>query len=313
MTLSKIVLIANPNAGRKGSGALEDAVSLLKRHFETTVVYTRKPGHATEISSEFGGCDETLLAVCGGDGTIFETINGLPPAGLLGLLPGGTANVITRELGISTDIREAAKILITGAARAFDTGFLRHPGFSNPGEASGSPNPDAKSASKGMRFFMVAGFGLDAHVASRVHWLPKKILGQYAYHLETVMQYPFYDPPNISVIVDGKNSYQGQFALIANLRRYGGNLFFAPSARPDDGLLDLVLFRNVGPHSILKGGYGAISGRGVPLDIAHRIQGKRFDLSFDKPIPFQLDGEVFPAISNAAIDIMPNSLKMVVP
>lgn len=290
MPLRRIVLLVNPNSRAVTRPAVEDAAALLARSVDTRIIWTTGPGEATRLAADLGTDPDTLVTACGGDGTFFETLNGLPPQGVIGLLPAGTANVIARELGIPLQLREAAKTLLTGAVRRFDTGRCN-----------------------GRRFFMVAGCEFDAHVASSVPALPKKWLGQYAYHLESLCRYPRYDFPTLRVEVDGGPAVTGSFALVANLRRYGGGLFFAADARPDDGQLDLVLFRRMTVPFLLKGLWGAWTRRGVGSDVAWRLRGRQFRLQPPRPVRFQLDGEVLPPAAELQICVEPASLAMVTP
>ncbi len=290
MPLRKIALLVNPNSRGVTRPAIEATAAFLAEQIETSLIWTTGPGDATIQAARLGVDPDTLVTACGGDGTVNEVLNGLPPQGVLGLLPAGTANVIARELGIPLTLREAAKTLLTGVVRPFDTGRWND-----------------------RRFFMVAGCEFDAHVAASVPRLPKQWLGQYAYHLESLRRYPFYQPPAIRVEIDGKETVVGAFVLIANLRRYGGGLFFASGARPDDGLLDLVAFRKLSPPFVLKGLLGAWTRRGVGTDVAHRRRGREFVLRAPRPIRAQLDGEVLAPVSEAHVTVEPASLRMVAP
>ncbi|HEY9072301.1 MAG TPA: YegS/Rv2252/BmrU family lipid kinase, partial [Candidatus Ozemobacteraceae bacterium] len=245
---------------------------------------------AEELAALHGADPDTLVAVCGGDGTLCEAANGLPAQGVLGLLPAGTANVVARELGIPIDIREAAKLLLTGTVQQLDTGAMN-----------------------GRRFLMSAGFGFDAHVASHVPAFSKRLFGQYAFHLETLLRYPLYRPPRLSIVIDGRDAGTAAYLLCANIRRYGGNLFFAPSARPDDGLLDIVLFRDLSLRPLLKGLWGAKTGRGPPPESAWQVKARRIEIRSDEPVGVQLDGEVVGTVTAARIEARATDIRMVVP
>ncbi len=290
MSLRNVVLIANPGARGRDQAGLRAAVDLLSAQVPTELVWTERPGHATELARRHGSDPDTLVAVCGGDGTLFEAIAEFPAEGVIGLLPAGTANVVAKELGIPLNLREAAKLLLTGTVQRLDTGRMN-----------------------GRRFLMSAGFGFDAHVAGHVPARSKRLLGQYAFHLETALRYPFYRPPTLRVRVDGAEWRTGAYLLCANLRRYGGNLFFAPAARPDDGVIDLVLFESLSLRPLLKGLWGAKTGRGPPPDAASRMTGRRIEIECAEPVGVQLDGEVLPSVTRALVEAGHADLSMVVP
>jgi diacylglycerol kinase (ATP) len=302
MPLNRIVIIANPHARTIRRSSLERAVGQGAGHFPVELVWTDHPGHARTLAAEHGQDPRTIVAVCGGDGTFFEALNGLPRTATAGLIPGGTANVIAKELGLPFSPLAAVQTLIAGATACLDTGRIdtAHP--------TNGPAPEPP-----LRFLMVAGFGLDAHIAARVPAFTKRLFGQYAYHLESALQYPFYRSPRIVVTDDQGRSYEGAFALFANLRRYGGNLFFAPEARADDGLLDLVLFRELTPLHLVGGFLAAHAGKGVPPRLAHRVRSRLFHLQSDVPVGLQLDGEVLPERRAATISVDPAALHMIIP
>lgn len=290
MSLRKVALIANPGARGRDPAGLRAAVDLLSEHIPTELFWTDRPGHATGLARLHGSDPDTLVAVCGGDGTLFEAIAEFPAGGVIGLLPAGTANVVAKELGIPLSLREAAKLLLTGTVQRLDTGRMN-----------------------GRRFLMSAGFGFDAHVAGHVPARSKRLLGQYAFHLETALRYPFYKPPAIRVRVDGGAWRTGAYLLCANIRRYGGNLFFAPEARPDDGIIDLVLFENLSLRPMLKGLWGARTGQGPPPDAAGRMKGRHIEIECSEPVGVQLDGEVLPSVTRAVVEAGRADLAMVVP
>src|SRR5271166_3097906 len=93
----------------------------------TDLAETTKAGDATEIASRASLEGRQLVIACGGDGTLNEVVNGL--AGQqnghrvpLALLPGGTANILAKELGIPWDIRGATKKLLYGEVKEIALG-----------------------------------------------------------------------------------------------------------------------------------------------------------------------------------------------
>ncbi|CAM2871451.1 diacylglycerol kinase family protein [Skermania piniformis] len=104
---------------------------------QLTVAHTLHRGHAAELAQWAASNRMDLIVVHGGDGTVNETINGfLPPpeladgqewAPLLAVLPGGSANVFARSLGISADPVEATnqllRLLSVGAHRRIGLGY----------------------------------------------------------------------------------------------------------------------------------------------------------------------------------------------
>lgn len=107
------VLIYNPTAGQRDRrvkmGALIDAMRL--RGLDLVNAPTNGPGHATEIVREFLHRGLDIVAVYGGDGTVSEVAGGLVGSSIpLAALPGGTSNVLLRELEIPLDLTAASAI-----------------------------------------------------------------------------------------------------------------------------------------------------------------------------------------------------------
>src|ERR1700684_614631 len=126
------LLIHNPNAGNGGKARrplLDQARKILATGgIEAELVETRGPGDATEIAQRANEEKRQLVIACGGDGTLNEVVNGL--AGQknghrvpLALLPGGTANVLAKELNLPWDIPSAAEMLVHGVVRDIPLGL----------------------------------------------------------------------------------------------------------------------------------------------------------------------------------------------
>ena len=112
--MARWAIIYNPVSGSYRARTLAAIESFLQSQGIVTIALpTRNPGHATEIARTIE--EVSCVAVFGGDGTLNEVANGLAGRGLpLAFLPGGTASVMARELGISRDPLRAARALLRG-------------------------------------------------------------------------------------------------------------------------------------------------------------------------------------------------------
>jgi diacylglycerol kinase family enzyme len=111
------VLIENPKAGRATPGALRVAERALAATFELELVQTNARGHAAALAREAVEAGAKTVIAFGGDGTVNEVVNGLLDGGdstnvNLAVLPGGTTNVLARNLGYANDLVEATARLI---------------------------------------------------------------------------------------------------------------------------------------------------------------------------------------------------------
>src|ERR1700687_3855050 len=117
------LLIHNPNAGSGGNARrrlIDEARQfLLENGILAELAETTGPGHATEMAQKATRDGRQLVIACGGDGTLNEVVNGLATAQNghrvpLALLPGGTANILAKELNLPWDISSAGEKLIRG-------------------------------------------------------------------------------------------------------------------------------------------------------------------------------------------------------
>jgi diacylglycerol kinase family enzyme len=115
----RAVLIVNPNATSTTPAGRDLLAHALESRVKLTVVHTDHRGHAVEIGRDAARDGVDVLIVHGGDGTVNEVVNGIlevagpgAAAPAVGIVPGGSANVFARALGISPDPIEATNQLI---------------------------------------------------------------------------------------------------------------------------------------------------------------------------------------------------------
>lgn len=154
--------------------------------------------------------NQPLVIAVGGDGTINTVINGMPEkSATLAVIPLGTANVLSLELGIRS-IDDAITRIASGTVRDFSVG-------------------EVKSALGSRRFMLMAGIGIDGAVVANVRSKEKKTLGRLAYLLAALRTLLQWD--NLQQTVsDSLNSAECHSAVIANAANYGGPFCLAPQA-----------------------------------------------------------------------------------
>ncbi len=248
--LRQAALIFNPMAGgQRGRGQAEAISRLLEENgFGVRLLATTGPGDATLLARKVvkEASAGTVFAL-GGDGTQREVAKGLLGSEVvLAPLPAGTANVLARALGLPLDPREVASRSADLVPRLLDVGM-----------ASGEP------------FLMMVSLGLDGRVLERQNPRLKKLFGRAAIALQGLHEWWRYDYPAIRLRADGEE-LSGTFAAVCNIPLFGGAFRLAPAARPDDGQLDLVLFRGRGRAATLA--FAAAVARGT--------HGRRGDVEF---------------------------------
>jgi len=212
--LRNALLIHNPNAGNGGSARrhlLDQARKILSRGgIEAELQETTAPGDATVMAERASAEGRQLVIACGGDGTLNEVINGLAAQKNghrvpMALLPGGTANVLAKELGLPWDIPGAAERLMHGEIKEI---------------ALGLATPIEEPARK--RYFLsVAGAGPDGMIVYSIDLDLKARLGILAYWWQGAREVFRYTFPHFR-IVTGETELDVSLVVVGRTKHYGG-------------------------------------------------------------------------------------------
>lgn len=242
----RTLVIANPASG---AGRTARALPRLERKLRDAVgdyerVWTKGPRDAERIAREGVRAGVERLIVAGGDGTAAEVVTGLMSASLstqveIAFLPLGTGADFHRTLDIPRDPEGAIAELASGKGRRIDVGSVRYV-TDGGGERTS-------------HFLNVASAGLSGVVTRRVR--SSKMLGaRLSFLLGTLAGLATFRAPALRVRVDGAEVWGGELALaaVANGRYFGGGMHVAPEARPDDGLLDVVLVPALPKHVLVS-------------------------------------------------------------
>jgi YegS/Rv2252/BmrU family lipid kinase len=220
--IKRVLLIVNP-ASRRGakmvkraSRAFEDAGVTLQ------TIETEAPGHGAEIAARYGA-DFDAVFTLGGDGTAIEVVGALSHTGPpVGILPGGTGNVVARTLGTSGNVGRAVKSLLAGDEARVDLGRL----------------------TTGHRFMIGMGVGLDATMIAYAPGPLKRRIGFFAYVIAAARAFVKLEKFSVRLTVDGKLIEQRASAvLIANFGAVLNDLLaFGDGILRDDGLLNACIY-----------------------------------------------------------------------
>jgi|TARA_Y100000034_G_scaffold129862_1_gene187124 diacylglycerol kinase (ATP) len=231
----KALIIQNPKSGRS-SEFDESVLDIFKKaKINIDIKKTKAVGDGITLAKNAIGKYEIVIAA-GGDGTVNEVINGIAEKKVkLGILPLGTENSISKELGIPQNLKKAAEIIINNKSIKFDLG-----------------------SANGRYFALVAGVGFDAAVAADVNPHLKKLLHGGEYFLAAFEEIFKYEKHKMIVKIDDKEELEGYFAIVGNVKYYGMGLQMTPEADPTSGKLDLVLFKKENMFELLKSGIRAL-------------------------------------------------------
>jgi YegS/Rv2252/BmrU family lipid kinase len=292
-----VAVIINPISGTGGHpGVARErmavATGALSRHrIDAGVFVTDHAGHAPSLAREAIANGASLVIAWGGDGTINEVASELAFRDVaLGIIPSGSGNGLSRELGIPFHPAAAFDVALAGKERVIDAGEL-----------------------DGRLFFNVAGFGFDARVA---HEFAKG--GQrrgFSRYLKIATRELFtFEPHSHTVVADGQTiRTRALLIAFANGRQYGNGALIAPQARLDDGALDVVVVAYRSPLKALVQVPFVFAGRinslsGVVVQRACDVA-----VSSTGPVMYHVDGEPFIGGESVRGRVRPRALRVRVP
>ncbi|HLW79481.1 MAG TPA: diacylglycerol kinase family protein [Terriglobia bacterium] len=315
-------LIYNPVAGRhperREKQIRRAAVELRQAGIDARIAQTSGPGAAREIARDAARQDGTLILVCGGDGTINEVVNGLAPGpATLGILPGGTANIIAKELGLSHDPVRAARELPGWQPRRIPLGLATWAaGPEGPVNLTGPTGLNGSSgAPREQRYFLsVAGVGFDAHVVYKLSTDFKMSWGVIAYSVQAIREALRHSFPVIVCGMEGRES-RGTFVVIQRTRRYAGWLDLVPGARFFDPTFNVCVFRSRNRFRYFLYAAAVFARQHVKLGDVELARARHVDCRAAQTgarVRFELDGELAGELP-ARFDLVPEALTLLVP
>jgi diacylglycerol kinase family enzyme len=305
-TKRRMLVIVNPHAAAVSHHLREVVLYALRGGFDVDAVDTEARGHATELSREAAHEGYDVVVAFGGDGTVNEVANGLlgSPTPVCPL-PGGSANVFAKLLGLPGDLIDATEYVLEMAddwrTRKVDLGSVN-----------------------GRCFTFASGLGLDARVVERVDSNPrlKARLGSYYFAwvaVTTVVRRYLIGPARMRVEAAGA-TIEGVTAIVQN-----GPHFTYFHERPievavptdlDSGSLTGCVLHRATPLGLPFIGWRALSRRAAV--VGHRqvtgfsdAAGLTVRATDDRALPLEVDGDYIGEVTEARYDVLPGALNVV--
>ncbi len=275
----KLLLVFNPHARHGRAHRLLAGIQQAFRAsgIATDTLATTHRGHATETVAAAVLADYDGVVAAGGDGTVFEVLNGLyrqvrAQRVPLGVVPVGTGNAFARELGLLPgDWRKGVAIIAAAKTRQVDIGQVNTP-------------------EERFHFINIIGMGFAVDAGLRARRL--KALGDIAYTLGTLWQTLQLKSYMLRLEVDGQLLVQDNlFVEVSNTRYTGTSFLIAPGAVMDDGLLDITLLHKLPRLRLLRLFPTIYSGRHVDYEEISVVQGKSIRILAPEGCLLAPDGE----------------------
>ena len=287
----KVQLILNGKVA--ANDALRNAIAQQRAAgHRIKVRVTRKTGDARRFAAEAGEAD--LLIAAGGDGTLNEVVHGLMdlsktarPA--LGVVPLGTANDFATGCGIPRDPEEALVLCMKGQGVPIDIGKANEHWFLN-----------------------AASVGFGAEVTATTPPELKRLLGPAAYTvMGAILAMNVHHYRGRLILPDREITASGPVAIVGNGRQTGGGIQVAPRARIDDGLLDLLMVRQIPAMALLTAAreLQQLSPDGEYISYSQTPWAEVYP---EEAIPVNLDGEPV-RFSSVRYEAVPRAIRLIVP
>ena len=287
----KIQLILNGKA--PGNDAFRAAVVQQRGvGHRIKVRVTRKEGDARRFAAEAGDAD--LLIAAGGDGTLNEVVHGLMdlskaarPA--LGVVPLGTANDFAAGCGIPSDPEQALALCLEGQQVPIDVGKANEHWFLN-----------------------AASVGFGAAVTATTPPELKRLLGPAAYTvMGAILAMNVHHYRGRLTLPDREITGSGPVAIVGNGRQTGGGVQLTPRARIDDGLLDVLVVRQIPPIALLTAAR-ELQELSPDGEFISYQQTAWAEVHPEEAIPVNLDGEPV-RFSDVRYEAVSRAIRLVVP
>jgi diacylglycerol kinase (ATP) len=290
--IERVLLIVNP-ASRRADRLRQKAVKAFsKAHVACDVMNTEAPGHATTLARTYASNYDAVFTL-GGDGTLMEVLGALahdgPP---VGVLAGGTGNVVARTLGVPLNPARAIPVLLAGDEATMDLGRL----------------------GDGRRFAIGVGVGLDATMISEAPARLKKRFGFMAYVIGGYKAVLRNERFTVRLTVDGVVYERPASAvLVANLGAVLNDLVaFGDGIVHDDGLLNACVFAPSNLVDSLRILWRMIRKDFGPDPCLFYKSGREFVIETSPSMLAQADGELLTQ-TPVTVSVDPLAARMLVP
>jgi YegS/Rv2252/BmrU family lipid kinase len=288
----RIEVVINP-----ASGQPQPILNTLNKVFrENEVAYnvslTQESGDARRFAEKAAAEGADVVAAYGGDGSVMEVAQGLMGTEVpLAILPGGTANLMSVELGIPRDLAKAAQVACS------DTSVVRKVDM---GEADDH------------KFMLRVGIGFPAE---KVILADRDLKDKYGLAAYTIAAFKAIDTSQqvaYTLNLDGEQiDVDGVGCRVDNSSNIGvPGVSLVPSADVSDGYFDVLIWREIDlSYSSVA---ASIKNKETVSDLYHHWQAKEITIKTDQPQPIQGDGEVW-GNTPISIKVLPGAMRVLVP
>ena len=301
-------VIVNPTAG--GGRVRRVWPRLLSRLLEVTdslsVRWTTGPDAATTLTRQALKTGADRIVAVGGDGTLHEVVNGffedqtpIAPAAVLAVVACGSGSDFRRTLGAPTGV-QAVDQLRSGRIAPFDVLRIEHTAASR----CRVPRYAINIASAGLSGTVVR------HFSGGRRLIPPRLR-----YLGAALRALITDRPvPVRLALDGTSLPAGRVRLVvaANGHTFAAGLPIAPTATPQDGLLDVVVLRDLPVSTLLRHAHHFYRGTHTSLSGVDTYRGRRLTVTptdAARPVWTEADGEALGRLP-MSVEVIPQAIRV---
>ena len=306
--MNRIYAIVNPKSGNgRTKKTWPKAYPLLRKHFgDIPWEWTHEPGEATKLAGDALRQGNDIILSVGGDGTHHEAANAffgpkgpLYPKAALATLPMGTGSDLGKTLDIPNKTAAAVEAIAERRTALIDAGWLHY------------RDNEGNDREKG--FVNVFSFGMSGDVDRRLHRSSKVFGGFLSFLWASVLTILSYRSKAVRYSIDGEPWVEEDVLLIAaaNGGYFGGGMWVAPMAKPDDGVLNVVVVRKLSLLRQLRDIFKLYSGAHLSLPEVDVYPARSLRAESPEKVLIDVDGEPLGRLP-FELNIVPGALNVIV-
>ena len=295
--MSKVLIISNPKSGVNN---YENSINFVINEFknfniETTLIKTNYIGHATQIVKDTNISGYDSVCAMGGDGTLFEVLNGIfsrneSERRPISVIPNGTGNSFMKTIGIESQLSSIEKIA--------------------KNESSPVDVMKAVCGDEVLYSLNLIGWGMATDISVLAEGL--RIFGGQRYNIASFFEIVKNKKRTAKLVVDGVEREDNfAFIIACNTKFVGKDMKMAPNAEIDDGKIDLIIVKEASSFTLFSVFPKLFDGSHVNHDACEYVHCKSFSILPEEVGKLNIDGEIIGS-SPVVVEMLKNGVELII-
>jgi diacylglycerol kinase (ATP) len=288
MEKEKLFFVINPKSGNN-THEWETIIKayFIHLHYEIKLFFLTKNCNLDRIKEQINAFNPVQVVAVGGDGTVKLVAECILQTSItLGILPGGSANGLARELGIPNDPVKALDIVVHGTTKKIHTTTVNN-----------------------QLCIHLSDVGLNAYLMKKFE--SSGVRGMWGYLVAAIKVYLQNSPMDIEMVIEGEKTKLNAFmVVIANATMYGTGAVINPLGNLEDKFFEVVVIKKISFLEVFK---MVVSHQSFDEEKTQVYQTNSLNMKSNKKVHFQIDGEYLGKVNAVSAYITPQSLQVRVP